>query len=298
MKAVRAAGFTLIELLTVIAIISILAGLTAVVIPRVLEKAKVTDAVTDMAQIATALQGYYTENGTYPPGYGYEIFQPNAGINDPIYFYHRSYTDYLGITDAVKQYDRFSEDYDTNGNTSLQLLEFLPLPGSVWYGLTSDQTPYDGTQTVDDAPDKLSSSERPYIYIPYAKKDVDRMRRLDPNWNGQTWNNDFIRATNIVPPPQYDAFILMSVGPLNNTRGLISPPGGNESAWLNATDEAPQDHYYMLAMRAAYLALVDGNDDGRLDLDYVARRDTRWVPQMPDLEIDLGYAAPIIIPSQ
>ncbi len=62
-------GFTLIELLIVVAIIAILA---AIAIPNFLQaqtRAKVSRAEADMRALSTALETYYVDHNTYPPGH-------------------------------------------------------------------------------------------------------------------------------------------------------------------------------------------------------------------------------------
>lgn len=59
-------GFTLVELLTVIAIISVLMGLTLVVISAVKEAARRAKAKHDMLNIVAAINAYYTEYGRFP----------------------------------------------------------------------------------------------------------------------------------------------------------------------------------------------------------------------------------------
>ena len=62
-------GFTLIELLIVIAILGILAAGILVAINPVqkINQAKDANAKSDIGQIATALQAYFTVNSAYPP---------------------------------------------------------------------------------------------------------------------------------------------------------------------------------------------------------------------------------------
>ncbi|NUM54822.1 MAG: type II secretion system protein [Candidatus Hydrogenedentes bacterium] len=304
MKTVRAAGFTLIELLTVIAIISILAGLTAVVLPGVLERAKITDAVADMRAISTSLHGYFTEEGTYPPGYGYQLFSQQSAA--PATYNHHPYTFEAGIDVAIDAYnssgdayDRFSQNYDTNEDGTLQMLEFIPLGDTGFLNIAPNADPYPGGSLLTAFP-SMTGSKRPYVYVPYYKKDVERMHRLGGGaWNGAAWNPAFVGDQTLFPPPQYDAFVLLSVGPLNNTRGIISPP--NESAWLTSTGETmPQRAYYVLGMRAAYLATRDAGNDNILDFDYRARLregQAKAHPDMPDLQ-NKGIAAPLIWKSE
>lgn len=317
MKAVRAAGFTLIELLTVIAIISILAGLTAVVLPGVMERARITDAITDMKAISTSLHGYYTDHGTYPPGYGYRVFNQNGDV----LYWHLPYVKMAGIEldGATDQYDRFSRSHDTNRNGTLERLEFESIQGDrslrvpplaapdSWFKMNFLDAPYPGGDAADQKPGR-ARLQRPYIYIPYKESDIDRMKRLpnpnppggryEGNWDGAAWDPAFIGPNTISPPPSYDAFVLISQGPLENTRGVIAP--NNEDAWLASTGEDPTNYYYVLAMRAAYLATRDQGGDGALDFDYNARRkngQAKLHPTMPDGRNDLGYAAPLIVKS-
>ena len=302
MRSVRAAGFTLIELLTVIAIIAILAAMTAVTLPRVLERAKVTKATAALRAIATSLHAYYTEHGTYPPGYGYQLFDKNGVVG----FNHEPYMDEAGINNAQDSYDLFSENYDTNSDGRLSRLEFVPLPDDLgaplsWLLKAPADPPYPGGEAVD-AFAKRGNERRPYVYVPYYKKDIERMHRVaGDNWDGVNWHVNFITANTLVPPPQYDAFVLISVGPLENTRGLLEPPGG-ETAWLSATPAAgrPELAYYILGMRAAYLATRDADKNGQLDFDYIVRTrqgEGKIHPGMPDGK-NLGIAAPIIWKSE
>jgi len=64
MKHIRA--FTLLELLIVIAIITVLAGLTIQVLGHVNRSAGIHRAKTEIAAIETALENFKTDNGDYP----------------------------------------------------------------------------------------------------------------------------------------------------------------------------------------------------------------------------------------
>lgn len=59
-------GFTLIELLMVIAIIGLLASITLTSVATVRDKARDTRRVTDVKQLAGAVELYRLANGTYP----------------------------------------------------------------------------------------------------------------------------------------------------------------------------------------------------------------------------------------
>jgi prepilin-type N-terminal cleavage/methylation domain-containing protein len=98
-KCKRAGAFTLIELLIVITIIAVLAGLLFPAFVGIQERAKKTQAKSDLAQIVTSLTAYYTDYGKYPiadikqgcdtllgnPGGTYDnafIFNPLRAISD------------------------------------------------------------------------------------------------------------------------------------------------------------------------------------------------------------------------
>ena len=59
-------GFTLIELLVVIAIIGLLSTLAVVALGSAREKARDSKRLSDLKQVQTALELYYTDNNAYP----------------------------------------------------------------------------------------------------------------------------------------------------------------------------------------------------------------------------------------
>lgn len=59
-------GFTLIELLVVIAIIGLLSTLAVVALGSARQKANDAKRLSDIKQIQTALELYYTDNNSYP----------------------------------------------------------------------------------------------------------------------------------------------------------------------------------------------------------------------------------------
>lgn len=59
-------GFTLIELLVVIAIIGLLSTLAVVALGSAREKARDSKRLSDLKQVQTALELYYTDNNQYP----------------------------------------------------------------------------------------------------------------------------------------------------------------------------------------------------------------------------------------
>jgi prepilin-type N-terminal cleavage/methylation domain-containing protein len=64
---IRATAFTLIELIVVIAIIGILAGLVLPVVGAVNKKKQISLAQTQLKDIESAIEGYKTKLGFYPP---------------------------------------------------------------------------------------------------------------------------------------------------------------------------------------------------------------------------------------
>ena len=61
-------GFTLIELLVVIAIIGLLSTLAVVALGQARVKARDSKRLSDLKQLQTALELYYTDNNAYPTG--------------------------------------------------------------------------------------------------------------------------------------------------------------------------------------------------------------------------------------
>jgi general secretion pathway protein G len=61
-------GFTLIELLVVIAIIGLLSTLAVVALGSARQKARDAKRLSDLKQVQTALELYYTDKNSYPAG--------------------------------------------------------------------------------------------------------------------------------------------------------------------------------------------------------------------------------------
>jgi general secretion pathway protein G len=61
-------GFTLIELLVVIAIIGLLSTLAVVALSSARLKARDSKRLSDLKQVQTALELYFTDNNAYPAG--------------------------------------------------------------------------------------------------------------------------------------------------------------------------------------------------------------------------------------
>lgn len=72
-------GFTLIELLVVIAIIALLSTLAVVALGSTRKKANDAKRLTDIKQIQTALEVYYTEHQGYPATTGTGVMLGDVG---------------------------------------------------------------------------------------------------------------------------------------------------------------------------------------------------------------------------
>ena len=70
MKNMNKKGFTLIELLVVIAIIGLLSTLAVVALGNARQKARDARRLSDLKQLQTALELYYTDQTAYPAGSG------------------------------------------------------------------------------------------------------------------------------------------------------------------------------------------------------------------------------------
>jgi prepilin-type N-terminal cleavage/methylation domain-containing protein len=63
----RVGGFTLIEMLVVLAIIAVLASILLPVFSRAREKARRTQCISNLVNIATAMKTYWQDHRAYPP---------------------------------------------------------------------------------------------------------------------------------------------------------------------------------------------------------------------------------------
>ncbi|HPO12325.1 MAG TPA: type II secretion system protein [Candidatus Hydrogenedentes bacterium] len=271
MKTRHSRGFTLLELLTVIAIIAILAGFIAAALPRILEKAKIRRMVATMTDIRTAMAAYYTDNNTYPPAYGYTIW--NADLNDcdpqEKCFVLKPYLYFIRFYNDPKHYDEFSESYDTNRDGHISLLEFSPIGDKdvATSRVTFPSIRYVWNNLQDQVQKQLETSPRPYIYIPVNMRQFKKAKEYwikNAHFYANAWDpNDPGLETVLFPPPEYDAFALISPGPGGSTFGVIpSEPLGTED---------PFDVYFVMALRAYFLATRDLNDNGEKDFDFTAR---------------------------
>ena len=261
----RSSGFTLIELLTVIAIIGILAAISAVAFPRAIMSAKIATLEANFNAIRQIMVNYYAENATYPPAYGYltraAIGQDPAVLTDA---HHelRPYMYMIGQFNNRDLYDNFARSFDADDDGSIGPLEYQP-PGikAGPNSFTFATTLYDGS----GAGSLLQQTERPLIYIPVNLRQVEEAARFwyQQNPNDPRPNDLSIFNQMRFPPATYNAFVLMSVGPNENTFGLLPD---SVSGSFN-----PRYTYHILGIMAYFMATRDADDNGLLDFEYRAR---------------------------
>jgi type II secretory pathway pseudopilin PulG len=266
-------------LLTVIAIMGILMGLVAVGLPKALMNAKIADVETDMQGLFTALTTYMAEHGTYPPRYGYLKrgwdrggLDPSDPADIPKVYFLEPYMSRIGYFGAFDVYDRFSLDsHDTNGDNVLQPLEFCP--SGVYVAARDrveflDDVIYNGPGTVPAEEAKQLNEQGPYVYLPVNLDQFRKVKRAvartgDLTGQSVDWDALWTSLNLRFPPPKYDAFVLISVGPRERTFGILN------------VAETGDDRYHKMALRAYYLATRDINNGGegndRLDFDWRTR---------------------------
>ncbi len=272
-------GFTLIELLTVIAIISILAALTAVGVPRVLERARITSVQQTMRGVSQILDTYFADHATYPARYGYRrTFQFLAGAEANYNFVVEPYLRTMGVYEIGDFGDRFSEaeGLDTNRDGIIDRLEFSPVPtggfgGTDLPGIVLSQlyTP-NNSAFAGAIANAEEQRRRPFIYVPVYSRNIELAASF---WNGtgeyfaNTWDTSDRRIQRITfPPPRYDRYVLISLGPNGDTGGVVASLNT-----LLGSGVPPEDVYHVLGLRTYYLAARDLNSDSEPDFDFISR---------------------------
>ncbi len=291
-------GFTLIELLTVIAIIAILASMTAVVGPRVIERTKWARFVDTCRQLSTSAVGYMTANprGTFPRAYGYKLWPQDKpqGMTDnqltDIQKYSlKPFMATVSLPGKMDLYDIFSPDtHDTDRDNDISLLEFCPVgtksgPSEISY--PEELYTMDNLGNFDNEVNKQLKEKRPLVYLPVNSKQFANFykycellagqsgaevgyyaRRWLPN---QTFSGQANPIANIsFPPTKYDDFVLITVGPENNTGGILTAPDEFMNDVMSAANGDWGYVYHALVLRAYYLATRDLNQNGLFDFDF------------------------------
>lgn len=285
MKSAHPQGFTLIELLTVIAIIAILAGLTFTVAGPMREKGKLTKLETTCVNIDTALKTYLVDNDTYPPGYGFLRPEPDNQLPDARRFFLKPYTFCIEKYNPSDVQDLFSDSYDGTRDKTLDPTEFLPMGIRVADGPPQfhlDQR-YPESGLDDEVSQQLSAKFRPLYYAPVNKEQYTRAKRYWLSVYETEKNNEQLEATSWdpndpalsgmrFPPVRYDAFALISVGPIGHYQGVVAAGEEYLNYWQGLFNNFPNEAYHILALRAYYLANRDLNDNKEKDFDFRARK--------------------------
>lgn len=286
-------GFTLIELLTVIAIIALLAGMTAAILPRVLEKAKLSSLDNDILQIRTGLVSYFADHkDSFPPAYGYIKWEakdkPVPAVSD---YLMEPYMSAIGMYNEPKLLDRFSDSFDGNRDGKIDLLEFMPIgiknPIKDTVQFKPDNGIY-GIHNVDYAEVlgaiSKGGAKRPFYYVPVNLAQFKKAREYfvttgkDDSQgvaDAGAWNFADQRISALrFPPAKYDAFVLVSVGPSANTFGVVAPD--DSVKFLNMPSGLTQrDYHHILCLCSYFRATRDLDNnlqgDGLLDYDFRAR---------------------------
>lgn len=208
-----------------------------------------------------------------------------------LFVFTRPWLDFLGQHNNEDIYDNFSIAYDTDRDGDISRLEFSPagvLTDAATQNYKFDLPPYLTIYDPDDPGPLLNEQNthldsqdlRPILYFPINKRQFRKIAaewfREDPNNprpNDSEDTNDNLLDANF-PPPNYDAYVLISVGPTANTWGMVHEFA---SRWMDQTnyDDTPAYYYHILGIATYFMATRDaengGEGDGELDFDFRAR---------------------------
>lgn len=303
----RTQGFTLVELLVVIAIIGILAGFLAVGLPRALESAKIARLDNTFLQIRNILTEYYVDHGTFPPAYGYlspkvRGKEPSEIINllstgtqiDEVFFL-KPWMAFVEEHNNLELYDNFSLEYDTDRDGDISRLEYAPfgsLDDSATQKFSFPRALYDPKNVTGLLRDDLerqfdSEGPRPILYFPINKRQFRKVASVwinfakdnndpdNPRPNDDKLVNERLKSERF-PPPNYDAYVLISVGPSGNTWGIIYELSSGPKCLICQSANYNEVYYYHILGMATYFmatrdAEIGGTGDGELDFDFRAR---------------------------
>ncbi len=200
--------------------------------------------------------------------------------------------------------DRWSRGngYDTDRDGTISRLEFAPRGvfngGNQTYSfnytelyLGNDGADNSDTNTIMDVEEQLAATNdsRPFIYIAVNERQARVFRKImydmaerngntsDPRpFNLDQQALDAIRTQLSFPPPSYDKFVLISVGPnfASGTNGIVVEvdrmgldTAGNSYDFVN--------QYHLLGLATYFLATRDfeagGKGDGELDFNFSSR---------------------------
>ena len=203
--------------------------------------------------------------------------------------YTRPWMDFMGHHNNEDLYDNFSIAHDTDRDGDISRLEYAPF-GTIDNNQNFDfpYPLYDPNNVAGKLRNDLqrqldSSGPRPLMYFPVNKRQI---RKVSSVWY------DFARSNNDpdnprpndaksvnrrlgemrFPPPTYDAYVLISVGPSANTWGMIYEFA---SPLMDQARYAPAYYYHILGMATYFMATRDaenrGEGDGELDFEFRAR---------------------------
>lgn len=300
----RRQGFTLIELLTVIAIIGILAGFIAAGLPRALMAAKLAKLDNTFLQIRNILTEYFVDHGTFPPAYGYVSPEArgldpvvvllgirNGDVSEDIVYFLKPWMAYLGQHNNKDLHDNFSIAYDTDRDGDISRLEFSlfgTIEDAASQRFSFPRVRYDPVNVpsvlrIDLEKQRETQDRRPIIYLPINKRQLRKVASVwfdfaeTDGFPGNPRPNDDKEPNRTLsqmafPPPIYDAYVLISVGPSAKTWGMIYEFA---SPLLDQAEYSPLYYYHVLAMATYFMATRDaeeaGTGDGELDFDFRAR---------------------------